>query len=144
MVTGVGVRMVENGIVGNVAVRDSTAAARLDELVGECAGVLGAPLTAYLAGAGSVAQLREWLAAPPRAAVPAHAEAPPRDEAAEAVERLRVARDVIDAFAAANRVEEARPWLREAVDGTAGGCPASLIRDGRGAELRKSPICPSR
>jgi hypothetical protein len=80
-----------------------------------CSGVLGEQLTAYLAGADSVAEFRSWLAGTD-------------DEVRrQLTPRLAAARHVILAFRAENKVAMARPWLREV--GAAGDdAPARLIR----------------
>jgi hypothetical protein len=80
-----------------------------------CSAVLGEHLTAYLAGADSVAELRSWLAGTD-------------DEVRrQLTPRLAAARHVILAFRAENKVAMARPWLREV--GAAGDdAPARLIR----------------
>jgi len=84
-----------------------------DDATALCVAVLGADLTAYLAGAGSVGELERWRADP---------------AAAGHLFRVRVAAaaDVIDAFAACNRVSLAAAWLRE-VDPEL-GIPAKVLR----------------
>ena len=83
----------------------------LHDLLAVCESVLGRQLTAYLAGARSVAELGHWI-----------------DGQADASRRrLLVAEGVINTFAARNRAAGAAPWLRKA---TAGGqSPARAIRE---------------
>ena len=80
-----------------------------------CSAVLGEQLTAYVAGADSVAEFRSLLAGTD-------------DEVRrQLTPRLAAARHVILAFRAENKVAMARPWLREV--GAAGDdAPARLIR----------------
>jgi hypothetical protein len=79
-----------------------------------CATVLGAPLTAYIAGADSVDEYRRWLSGDGEA----------RSRIAP---RLAAVRRVITVFRAENWLSMVRPWLREA--GAAGDIPARVIRD---------------
>jgi hypothetical protein len=85
----------------------------LGDLAALCDTVFGRDLTAYLAGAESVIQLAHWI----DAGAPTHAPA----------YRLSVAADVIQAFAADNRVAAAAPWLRDVPVG-GGSPPARTIR----------------
>jgi hypothetical protein len=79
-----------------------------------CVAVLGQPLTAYLAGADSLGQYRQWLA--------------DGDQLCQRIApRLAAGRRVIMAFRAENEVAIAGPWLREV--GPAGDVPARVIRD---------------
>lgn len=84
-----------------------------DDAAALCVTVLGADLTAYLAGAGSVDELDRWRAEP---------------TAADHLFGVRVAAaaDVIDTFAAYNRISLAGAWLRE-VDPEL-GIPAKVLR----------------
>jgi hypothetical protein len=83
-----------------------------------CVPVLGEELTAYLAGADSVAELGGWIAG--------------RDEPSRrlATSRLATAVEVIRVFAGANLVSYARHWVRE-VRCAGQGPPARAIRQAR-------------
>ena len=65
-----------------------------------CLTVLGADLTAYLAGADTLAQFESWLATPALAGP-------------HALPRIRAAAELIDALATYNQVSMAGPWLAE-------------------------------
>ncbi|BCJ54290.1 hypothetical protein Asp14428_57650 [Actinoplanes sp. NBRC 14428] len=78
-----------------------------------CVAVLGSELTAYLAGADSVAQFESWFAGPARPDSPAR-------------RRLAAAAELITVFETANRTSLAAAWLRE-VD-PAGYVPARVLR----------------
>ena len=90
----------------------------LSEAAGECVPVLGEDMTAYLAGANSVAQFDGWLAG---VAEPAAHTAPLR---------LSAARQVLRIFAAENLSSYAKEWLRNV--GTTGTAPARTIREAIG------------
>ena len=84
----------------------------LGDLAALCDMVFGRELTAYLAGAASVAQLATWVANGAGTRAP--------------LRRLRVAAEIIYTFAAHNRVSAAGSWLRGARRGRPS--PARAIR----------------
>lgn len=84
-----------------------------DDAAELCTAVLGADLTAYLAGAGSVDELHRWRR-DPAAADPLFCT------------RVAAAADVVDTFAAYNRISLAGAWLR-GVDPQL-GIPARVLR----------------
>jgi hypothetical protein len=86
----------------------------LQDVAGRCMPVLGEGMTAYLAGADSIAQFEDWLAG---AAGPAACSAPIR---------LSAAAEVLGIFAADNLSLYAKEWLRN-VDAE-GATPARTIR----------------
>jgi hypothetical protein len=79
-----------------------------------CRAVLEERLIAYLCGADSVDEYREWLASGDQTDL-------------RIALRLAITRRVILLFDAANCLPMAAPWLREF--GAAGDTPARLIRD---------------
>ena len=93
-------------------------AVELGEAAGECVPVLGEDMTAYLAGANSVAQFDGWLAG---IAEPAAQTAPLR---------LSAVRQVLRIFAAENLSSYAKEWLRNV--GASGTAPARTIREAIG------------
>lgn len=92
----------------------TTARGSVRELVEVCVEVLGDDLTAYLAGANSVAEFRAWCAGPVLAI-----DTPAR--------RVAAAAEVIGIFHMVNRTADAGPWLRE-VDAW-GTIPARVLRE---------------
>jgi hypothetical protein len=82
---------------------------------GECVPVLGEDMTAYLAGASSVAQFEGWLAG---ITEPAARTAPLR---------LSTALQVLRIFAADNLSSYVKEWLRNV--GAGGMAPARTIRE---------------
>jgi hypothetical protein len=96
----------------------SRSAYELGEVAGECVPVLGEDMTAYLAGADSVAQFDDWLAG---AAEPAARTAP---------QRLSAVLQVLRIFAAENLSSYAKEWLRNV--GSTGTAPARTIREAIG------------
>jgi hypothetical protein len=93
-------------------------ATELGEAAGECVPVLGEDMTAYLAGADSVAQFESWLAGIPEPA--AHT----------APLRLSAVLQVLRIFAADNLSSYAKEWLRNV--GASGAAPARTIREAAG------------
>ncbi|GAB7045985.1 hypothetical protein [Catenuloplanes indicus] len=89
----------------------------LPVLAGRCAAALGEELTAYLAGADTVAELDAW-----RAGAPA-------PDPARTVVRLAAGTELIRIFAAENLLSHLRHWLREMTDTEDGPLvPARAIR----------------
>jgi hypothetical protein len=87
----------------------------LGAAAGECVPLLGEDMTAYLAGANSVAQFEGWLAG---IAEPAARTAPLR---------LSAVLQVLRIFAAENLSSYAKEWLRNV--GANGTAPARTIRE---------------
>jgi hypothetical protein len=87
----------------------------LGEAAGECVPVLGEDMTAYLAGANSVAQFDGWLAGAAEPAAP---------------QRLSAVLQVLRIFAAENLSSYAKEWLRNV--GSTGTAPARIIREAIG------------
>lgn len=79
---------------------------------GLCVAALGEPLTAFVAGAESVAQYREWLDG--------------TDQLRPIASRLAATRRVIHVFEVENDFGLALAWLRDV--GAAGEVPARMIR----------------
>ncbi|MDR7276448.1 hypothetical protein [Catenuloplanes atrovinosus] len=89
----------------------------LPVLAGRCAAALGDELTAYLAGADTVAELDAWCAGLP-APDPGHT-----------IVRLAAGTELIRIFAAENLLSHLRHWLREMIDTEDGPIvPATAIR----------------
>jgi hypothetical protein len=84
-----------------------------------CEVVLGAPLTAYLSGAGSVGQYQQWLRAD-------------GDELGRLANRLAAARRVILTFQIENLAGTAAAWLCGL--GSPAEKPADVIRNDQGDE----------
>jgi len=84
-----------------------------DSVVSDCVSVLGTRLTAYVAGAAATGSPEDLARGPRQSA---------------ALARLAAVRQLIDIFAAANRLSLVRPWLQEC--GAAGepAAPADLVR----------------
>jgi len=93
--------------------------ASVDDHAELCVTVLGAELTAYLAGAATVAEFESWFAAPRRPSV-------------QARRRLAAAADLVSVFETANQTALAGAWLRE-VD-PSGYVPARVLRLSEGDE----------
>jgi hypothetical protein len=93
-------------------------ATELSNAAGECVPVLGEDMTAYLAGASSVAQFEGWLAG---ISEPAARTAPVR---------LSAVLQVLRIFAAENLTSYAKEWLRNV--GASGTAPARTIREAIG------------
>jgi hypothetical protein len=90
----------------------------VDEDAELCVAVLGAELTAYLAGAGSVGEFRSWFAT--------------RRPCPQVRRRLAAAAEVVGVFEAANRSAQAAAWLRELDQ--SGYTPARVLRLSEGDE----------
>ena len=101
----------------STAVRERATGQTIRDSVEICVEVLGDEITAYLAGANSVAEFRGWAAGPVLST-----DAP--------VRRVTAAAEVIGIFATANRTALAAPWLREV--GPAGVVPARALRESSG------------
>ena len=86
----------------------------LGSLARQCVPVLGAELTAYLAGADSLGQFERWLTGSERLA---------RELAAV---RLAAGAEIIRIFGAENVLSMVGPWLREI--GEYAQAPARIIR----------------
>lgn len=93
--------------------------ATVDDHAELCVTALGNELTAYLAGATTVAEFRSWFAAPTR---PGYA----------VRRRLAAAAEIVSVFETANRTDMAAAWLRE-VDAE-GYVPARVLRLSEGDE----------
>jgi hypothetical protein len=93
-------------------------AADLRVAAGECVPVLGEDMTAYLAGASSVAEFEAWLAG---ISEPAARTAP---------SRLATVLQVLHIFAADNLSSYVKEWLRNV--GAGGMAPARTIREAAG------------
>ncbi|MDP9793737.1 hypothetical protein J2S43_002249 [Catenuloplanes nepalensis] len=90
----------------------------LPVLAGRCAAALGEELTAYLAGADTVAELDAWRSG--AAAAP---------DPGRTVVRLAAGTELIRIFAAENLLSHLRHWLREMTDTEEGPLvPARAIR----------------
>jgi hypothetical protein len=87
----------------------------LGSLARHCVPVLGAELTAYLAGADSLGQFERWLTGTERM---------PRELAAV---RLGAGAEIIRIFGAENSLSMVGPWLREI--GEYAQAPARIIRN---------------
>ena len=85
-----------------------------------CVTALGAELTAYVAGAATVAEFESWFAAGHR---------PP----GQARRRLAAAAELVSVFETANQSALAAAWLRE-LDPT-GYVPARVLRISEGDEI---------
>lgn len=85
-----------------------------------CVAALGAELTAYLAGAASVAEFESWFT-------------PPARPDGSVARRLAAAAEIISVFEAANRTALTGAWLRE-VD-PSGYVPARVLRLSEGDEI---------
>ncbi len=94
--------------VGHTSVRDDAAL---------CVTALGTELTAYVAGAASVAEFESWLA-------------PGRCPSWPVRRRLAAAAELVSVFEAANQSALAAAWLRE-LD-PAGYVPARVLRQSEG------------
>jgi hypothetical protein len=93
----------------------SPSTTELPGLADRCAAALGRELTAYLAGAGTVAELDAWCAGGP---VPEHS-----------LVRLAAGAELIRTFAADNLLSRLPHWLREMTDTEDGPVvPARSIR----------------
>jgi hypothetical protein len=97
--------------VGHTSVEDDAAL---------CVTALGAELTAYVAGASTVAELESWLAA---------AQGP----SPQVRRRLAAAAELVNVFEGANQTALAAAWLRE-MDPT-GYVPARVLRRSEGDEI---------
>ncbi len=95
-----------------------------------CASVLGEDLTAYVSGVRTPAELDAWTR-------PGYPGGPGSLRAAVIRERLKATAELIDAFAAANRVGQLRGWLREVGAAAPGLAPAAAIRQSREDAARK-------
>jgi hypothetical protein len=84
-----------------------------------CVTALGAELTAYIAGAATVAEFESWLA-------------PGHRPSWQVRRRLAAAAEVVNVFETANRSALAAAWLRE-MDQT-GYVPARVLRISEGDE----------
>ncbi|OJF12503.1 hypothetical protein EDD30_5056 [Couchioplanes caeruleus] len=93
--------------------------ATVDDHAEVCVTALGNELTAYLAGATTVAEFRSWFAAPTR---PGYA----------VRRRLAAAAEIVSVFESANHTDLAAAWLRE-VDAE-GYVPARVLRLSEGDE----------
>ena len=94
--------------VGHTSVRDDAAL---------CVTALGTELTAYVAGAASVAEFESWLA-------------PGRYPSWQVRRRLAAAAELVSVFEAANQSALTAAWLRE-LD-PAGYVPARVLRQSEG------------
>jgi len=92
----------------------------LEDEAALCVTALGPELTAYVAGAGSVAELESWLADP---------QGPPW----QVRRRLAAAAELVTVFESANQSALTAAWLRE-VDPT-GYVPARVLRLSSGDEI---------
>lgn len=102
----------------------SPSTTELPGLAGRCAAALGRELTAYLAGADTVAEFEAWCAGAP---VP---------EREHTVVRLAAGAELIRTFAADNLLSRLPHWLREMTDTEDGPLvPARAIRSA-GADVQ--------
>lgn len=92
----------------------------VDDDAALCVTALGAELTAYVAGAATVAELESWLAA----------ERGPRWQVRR---RLAAAAEIVNVFSGANQSALAPAWLRE-MDPT-GYVPARVLRYSEADEI---------
>lgn len=102
---------------------DAGEARYLDACVADAEAWLGTELTAYLAGAGSPAELGRWLSDGEGPTPPA------------ASRRLRAASDVVEIFAVAGHGTHAQAWLREVAPVAGGQSPAQIIRYARSEQV---------
>src|SRR4029453_13962095 len=94
--------------------------ATVDDYARVCVAVVGAELTAYVAGARTVAEFDSWFTAPSRP-----------DPMVQ--RRLAAAAEIVSVFEMANRSAYASAWLREM--GEVGYVPARVLRLSAGDEI---------
>jgi hypothetical protein len=106
-------------VVERAGSRAFVSRASVDDHAELCVTVLGAELTAYVAGATTVGEFESWFAAP-------------RGPNAHVRRRLAAAAEVVSVFETVNQTALAAAWLRE-MD-PAGYVPARVLRLSEGDE----------
>jgi hypothetical protein len=106
-------------VVERVGTRSGGRRVTVDDYARVCVEVLGAELTAYVAGADTVAEFDSWFRAPA--------------QPAEVQRRLAAAAEIVSVFEMANKSACASAWLREMDE--VGYVPARVLRQSTGDEI---------